>query len=254
MVETVYNEKLASLFGGEFEFIRDGFNRGDYNMRADEERAKAVAENRAKPAFRIYGWKPWCVSLGRHQKEDSIDRERLEANGFDITRRPTGGRAVLHADELTYSVVLKLPAAFSAADVYRAVHIILLKAMRLIGIEEAEFQKSKVNLGEFYKKEPEMSVSCFASAARYEIEWRGKKIVGSAQRLYGDVLLQHGSIPLGRGFERLADAAKADSEAKRKALKEYILSKSACLSEARGSKVEFDEFALAIEKVLKGII
>jgi lipoate-protein ligase A len=243
--------KLIDFFpNGEFELLNTGFSTGSENMRFDMERTNAVAAGTAQPMFRLYGWNPWSVSLGANQDENEIDPEACSRLGFDIVRRPTGGRAVLHANELTYSVVTPLPEGRTVHDVYRDIHIILLEAFQSIGCSGLDFQKSQPDFRQLYK-ENEMSVSCFASSARYEISLDGRKIVGSAQRLFGKALLQHGSILLGDGFEQLALTARVSTPEKRERLMEFMKSHSATLSEAAGRNISFDEAANAVMKCVE---
>ncbi len=241
------NLKHHSLFGGEFEFCNTGFYGGEFNMKFDYARSMDVANGEARPMFRVYGWRPWCLSLGFNQKEENIDKTLLAGKGYDLVRRPTGGRAVLHANELTYSVVMNLPDGKTARDVYREIHQILLMAFQGLGAR-LDYEKSQPRLRDFYLRS-EMSVSCFASTARYELEYEGRKIVGSAQRLFGNTLLQHGSILLDCGHEQLADVISTNSIDKRNALRDFTLSHSATLSEAAGKRINFDECARAIESV-----
>lgn len=243
--------KLIDFFpNGEFELLNTGFSTGSENMRFDMERTNAVAAGTAQPMFRLYGWNPWSVSLGANQDENEIDPEACSRLGFDIVRRPTGGRAVLHANELTYSVVTPLSEGRTVHDVYRDIHIILLEAFQSIGCSGLDFQKSQPDFRQLYK-ENEMSVSCFASSARYEISLDGRKIVGSAQRLFGKALLQHGSILLGDGFEQLALTARVSTPEKRERLMEFMKSHSATLSEAAGRNISFDEAANAVMKCVE---
>ncbi len=247
---TIHNKKFDDLFGGEFELIESGYSDGAYNMDFDAQRTKKFSESKALPMFRIYGWEPWCVSLGYNQKREEIDEEKAAEAGFDIVRRPTGGRAVLHAEELTYSVVTRLTSDKTAQDAYRAIHMILLEAINRLGTNNVDFEKSQMNFGKFYKEKKDLSVSCFASSARYEIACDSKKIVGSAQRRFGDVLLQHGSILLDKGHERLADVAKVKDESKRGVLKDYIMSHSVDLSEVSGRKINYEDLSAEIISVL----
>ena len=240
MTKIIKDSGLNKLFGGEFELIHSGFSDGQYNMDFDSERTRAVAEGTALPMFRFYGWKPWAVSLGYNQKEGQIDGSLCREKGFDIVRRPTGGRAVLHADELTYSVVMNVPQNLSVHDIYRLIHIVLLQGMRQLGAEGLGFEKAQADLRSFYQKSA-MSVSCFASSARYEIESDGRKIVGSAQRLFGKTLLQHGSILLGSGHEQLSEVATLETDDERQRLREFMLSHSISLSEVCNRKIGYDE-------------
>jgi lipoate-protein ligase A len=237
------------FFNGEFEFINSGYCTGEYNMQFDFNRTIEVSKGSALPMFRLYGWKPWAISLGANQSENDIDKDECARNGIDIVRRPTGGRAVLHADELTYSVVLNIDSNKNAHDYYRDIHLLLLKAFQNFGCCELDFQRTQSDFRKVYRQE-ELSVSCFTSSARYEISFKGRKIVGSAQRLFSRTLLQHGSILLGPGHLRLASLLKTDSEKKRNALFDYTKFHSATLEEACGRKISFEEGAEAIKGVL----
>jgi lipoyl(octanoyl) transferase len=245
----IENKKINKIFGQKFEFVDSGYCDGKFNMDFDYQRMLDCTDNICYPIFRLYGWDPWTVSLGANQKESDILEENCREYGLGIVRRPTGGRAVLHANELTYSVVTPLPDSMSVHDAYREIHLILLNAIQRIIPSEIEFQKSQPDLRNFYKTSA-MSVSCFASSARYEIEWQGRKIVGSAQRLYNNILLQHGSILLGEGHEILSKVVKANCEEDRIKLEHYILQHSATLSEVAGREIQYKDCADAIIEVL----
>jgi lipoyl(octanoyl) transferase len=246
----LHNKSFNSVFNASFDFINTGFSDGAFNMDFDVRRAADCLSGNAQPMFRVYGWSPWTVSLGANQRESDILPSALSSAGFGLVRRPTGGRAVLHADELTYCVVAPLPDSMGVQDAYREIHIVLLKALQSLGGgDELGFQKAQPDFRNFYKSSA-MSVSCFASSARYEIEWRGRKIVGSAQRFSDGVLLQHGSILLGTGHERLADVVKVGEETERERLREFIASHSATMEEVAGKKIAYDDCAEAIYKAL----
>ncbi|MDQ1264907.1 MAG: lipoyl(octanoyl) transferase [Bacteroidota bacterium] len=232
------------IFGYPFEIIESGFASGRENMDFDMNRTNAVAEGSAPSMFRLYGWKPWCVSLGANQKESDIDKEACRKFGFDIVRRPTGGRAVLHAEELTYSVVTTLPKGMAIHDAYREIHIILLNGISKLG-NNLEFEKSQPDFRELYKQGGS-SLSCFASSARYEIAYQGRKAVGSAQRIIRGILLQHGSILLGKAHEQLAFVSSNPNEESRNKLHEYICSHSVSLSEVCGREISYQECSGAI--------
>jgi lipoyl(octanoyl) transferase len=251
MKEIIDNKLGQKLFGNKFELIVHGASEGQYNMDFDFDRTKQVAEGNELPMFRLYAWDPWTVSLGAHQRENELDEEKISNMGFGLVRRPTGGRAVFHANELTYSVVMKLSQGKSVHDIYREIHETLVGSFFKIGATGIEFEKSQPNFKEFYR-DNSFSVSCFASSARYEITYEGRKIIGSAQRLFGDVLLQHGSIILGDGHEMLSEFSKIEKSEKKAALKKYIISHSSSLSESCGRKISYDECAEAIIRTLKG--
>lgn len=200
--------------------------------------------------FRLYTWDPWCVSLGYHQSESDVDLRAIEDRGWILTRRPTGGRAVLHAAELTYSVILPLR-RLSQHHIYRIIHEGIVEAVQRLGITDLEFGPatsivSPASLGSGDVRR----LACFASNARNEIEWQGRKVVGSAQRLFGEVLLQHGSILLADGHEQLAEvSASARRAGTTETLRSVIQQQAATLSEIALRTVSAAEVAQSIESV-----
>jgi lipoate-protein ligase A len=234
---------IRELFGSSLEWVHTGYSSGVENMQFDEDRVRFVANGEALPMLRVYGWNPWAVSLGANQKESDIDHEERERRGFDIVRRATGGRAVLHADELTYSIVTPL-GKYSVHEWYRSTHEHLLRSLQTI-VPSLDFEKSQPNFRELYRAMPQQTVACFASSARYEIMHDGRKVVGSAQRVIGNTLLQHGSILLGAGGEQLADISK-NGNSQSDAIRTTILAHSSTLSEAAERVVEFEEVAEAL--------
>lgn len=241
MIKKINNEKIRELFGSEIEFIDSGLMSGEENMQFDTARTLGLSNDEYFPMFRIYAWKPWCISLGKNQKTDDIDEVNIKKYNIDIVRRPTGGRAVLHADELTYAVTLKLSNERTSQFVYQKVHEILLNSLNRLGCN-LEFVKSQPNFRDFYQKSIS-AASCFASSARYEIEFDGKKVVGSAQRVFGDVLLQHGSILLGKGHNLLPDLMACKNEGNRETIRKEIESHSISISEICNRKITYEECA-----------
>ncbi len=213
-------------------------------MRFDEQTALDVLAETSAPVLRFFRWQPWAVSLGFHQPEDAVNREACRERGFDVVRRPTGGRAILHAEELTYSVVLPLgkPGLQSMHEAYQAVNMSLLRGLRLFGVD-ADYQRSQSVTG------PVSSVPCFSTSARYEIEWRGRKLVGSAQRRYQsghrEAVLQHGSILTGPAHKEIAELLSGvDSSRVRLALDQ----KTVDLGEATGHAVDYGILADCLRK------
>lgn len=171
--------------------LDSGQNDGACNMALDEFLAKNVKN---MPILRFFKWKPFCLSLGYAQKNGMFDYKKLKENKIDIVRRPTGGRAVLHTDEVTYSVIIpKSHNLFklNTTELYKSVSYALLKGLRYFGIDAKIEKNKKVN-----DEKNKFSPYCFSSITRYELKFNGKKIIGSAQRRYKDSILQQGSIPL----------------------------------------------------------
>jgi lipoate-protein ligase A len=176
-------------------FLDTGYNTGKYNMDFDLTLANGSKEDEVY--FRLYRWKPYCISLGANQNFGSVDLKKAGQNNIDVVKRPTGGRAILHAEELTYSVVYPLRGNLSLRDLYRDVNKALKIGLvfyneRLSGVE---LSTEQADLRNFYKES--LSEICFAVSTKSEINFEGKKLVGSAQRKFGKRILQHGSILCG---------------------------------------------------------
>jgi lipoate-protein ligase A len=216
-------------------------------MRYDEELARSLAAAEGPCTVRVYGWQPPALSLGWHQSSDDVDVRRCADAGIDIVRRPTGGRAILHSDEVTYSVVMTSDRA-GVLETYRRISDALVQGLRLIGVD-ARLERSQPHFPSLYKLPS--SLACFASAARHEIHVDGKKLVGSAQRRFArssgdEVVLQHGSILLGPDHLRIVQLLKISTERERELLREELVRNTTDLSAALGRRVGFEEVADAV--------
>jgi len=209
---------------------------GAENMARDLELLGAVRSGNYDIAFRTYTWKPWCVSLGKHQRLDVINLQALEQRGWDVVHRPTGGRAVLHANELTYCLVVPLSAERTAHIVYERIHTCLLASLQTL-VPQLSFERSTTDLQHHYATAGASAVSCFTSSARTEIMAHGRKVVGSAQRVVDGIVLQHGSILCGLGHEQLADVIMGTDE-QRSVLRQRMQEQSTTLSEEAGTPVD----------------
>jgi lipoate-protein ligase A len=159
------------------------------NMGIDQALLQLYARGESPPTLRFYQWNPPGISLGRLQRRLGFDAGACQRLGFDVVRRPTGGRAVLHQNDLTYSIITGtqegIPITLSAA--YRLLCGGLLAGFRLLGLE--------AELGQEQAQADQPDV-CFLRSLIGDIVFRGKKFVGSAQTWSGSSLLQHGSILL----------------------------------------------------------
>jgi lipoate-protein ligase A len=160
---------------------------GWQNMAIDQ--ALLDRAGRGERWLRLYRWLPHCLSFGRHEPaRRRYDCTRIRDLGLDVVRRPTGGRAVWHAEELTYALAVPSAAFGGVRQAYQEIHRMLISALRLLGVEAqlaGERRASRIDAG-----------ACFSSPAGGEILVRGRKAVGSAQLREGGALLQHGSILL----------------------------------------------------------
>lgn len=149
---------------------------------------EAIEKQLPEPIFRLYGWSPACVSLGRNQRDDFVDNRLLKENNIDIVRRLTGGRALLHDDEITYSYVC--PVSFlkngeNVTESYKEISKILIDAFKKIGIE--------LDFGGVKKYQGHVDY-CMLISTGADLCWHGRKLIGSAQFRKNGYILQHGSI------------------------------------------------------------
>jgi lipoyl(octanoyl) transferase len=149
------------------------------------------------PVLRIYAWEPPAVSLGYFQLlDDSIDRDEIARRGFGLVRRPTGGRAILHKDEVTYSVTAReehLSGGRSLMGSYRTISRGIETGLHLLGVAAQMAERSGQARAQHRSSLPTV---CFSQSAKVDMVADGRKIVGSAQTRRAGALLQHGSIPV----------------------------------------------------------
>jgi lipoate-protein ligase A len=210
---------------------------GALNMQIDHFLARHMTKLINNPVLRFFLWKPPCISLGYHQNSGDINHEICQKHGVDLVRRPTGGRAILHANELTYSVIYPSKSV-DVSDFYRLIHIPFVKTLKKLGVA-AEFESTQADFNQIYRTE--RASLCFASSARYEVQIDGKKLIGSAQRIYENAILQHGSILLGPEHENLVNFLMI-SEASKRRMKNYIQQNTSFLWKY---DIEVDETSLA---------
>jgi len=185
-----------------WEFIDSGAGTGSFNMKTDEQLAREVALGLRPATLRFFQWRPYCISWGKHQRIDEIDVEKCTAAGIDVVYRPTGGRAILHAEELTYSVVFSDRCVGSIDETYRQISRAIVAGLTALGIP-AEMTALQPDFRSLYRQAS--STACFSNSAKYEIQVHGKKLVGSAQRRLAGAVLQHGSILVGPYHRRLSE-------------------------------------------------
>jgi lipoyl(octanoyl) transferase len=186
-----------------WQYINTGFNSGEFNMWFDIQLAEKLKPGTA--IFRLYRWKPYCISLGANQKESSINNSKIKQDGIDIVKRPTGGRAILHAEEMTYSVIYPVTDEIKPRQLYQEINSALKTGLINYNhiFSKIELENSQPNFGSFYDKK--VSELCFAVSAKSELKFHGKKLAGSAQRKMDKTLLQHGSVLCGDYHTKIVD-------------------------------------------------
>jgi lipoyl(octanoyl) transferase len=236
---------------------------GAWNMAVDEAILEATVRGEVLPTLRLYAWEPACLSLGYAQPVTDVDRARLAANGWDLVRRPTGGRAILHVDELTYSVCgpqTEPRLDGSVLESYRTLSAALLIALQRLGIAAQALPKAipvaapgptlaangASEIGKLTAR-PTSSQNpvCFESPSDYEITMAGKKLVGSAQARRKAGVLQHGSLPLFGDLRRITQSLAFPDEDARRQAAERLLERATTLEAALGSAPAWEQVARA---------
>lgn len=173
------------------------------NMALDEAILESHRKGLVPPTLRFYGWAPPAVSIGYSQKMDPETIARIKSKGFDVVRRLTGGRAVLHSGELTYSFIASPPLLSEQLnEAYRQICKGLILGLKHLGVE--------ANLGKSTKQYKDFS-DCFMATTQADLQVNDKKMVGSAQLRRQGAVLQHGSILLDQPQNLLPDLLETKS-------------------------------------------
>jgi lipoate-protein ligase A len=194
-------------------FLHTGDRSPAENMAIDEAVLTAHSEEKSPPTVRFYGWNPATLSIGYFQKAQEVDMGAVEKEGIGFVRRPTGGRAVLHDRELTYSIIVSetypgIPR--NVTEAYRVLSEGLLQGFRGLGLDAEMVQLASEEEKEKYASAG--SSACFDSPSWYELVVEGRKIAGSAQVRQKNVVLQHGSILLDMDTDQLFRLLKFSSD------------------------------------------
>lgn len=191
-------------------FLDSGSAPGAENMALDELLLERAERWGGAPILRLYSFDPPAITIGYHQNSDLIlDVARARADGLDCVRRITGGRALLHEGELTYCVIAPAGSAMFDAgpgEAYRRISAAISAALRSLGVD------AEVSRGRELPGPKGTAAPCLSSVTRYELAVRGRKIAGSAQRKTSAAFLQHGSILMRSGSERIAGYLRASTD------------------------------------------
>ncbi len=222
--------------------VEDTPGTGAWNMAVD----RAIMEfagNRQVPAtLRLYRWRPPAVSIGKNQPADVLYKEKMRADGVSAVRRPTGGWAIFHTDELTYSVAAHSdePALAGALmTAYVRISAALIAGLKQLGLTAKQAPQPKA-------EQKQGLVACFAVPYNNELTVDGKKLMGSAQARPLRKLLQHGSLPLTGDVGRAADYLVFAHEQEREHLRDHLRAHAATASQCAGREITFEEAAAAL--------
>ena len=230
--------------------LHTGSADGATNMAVDEAILTAVAEGRSPPTLRFFAWEPPCLSIGYNQAADEVDITKCRQAGVDVVRRPTGGRAILHTDELTYSIVApqnEPRLAGGVVESYRRLSVGLVRGLRLLGVDVAQAEVGH-GTGAPTGQDADVSAACFDAPSAYEVTAGGKKLVGSAQVRRKGAVLQHGSLPLQSDITRICHYLVVSSEKRREALRQELRGRATSLERVLGRVVPFVQVGGALVK------
>jgi lipoate-protein ligase A len=212
---------------------------GATNMAIDEAILHALADGVGQPTLRFYQWQPPCLSLGYNQPWTEVETVACAQRGYTWLRRPTGGRAILHIDELTYSITApeSEPRVHGGiTESYRRLSRGLLAGLRSLGADVFQAQEEKV-------VNRQAGAACFDTPSNYEITVGGKKLIGSAQVRRRGQVLQHGALPLRGDLDRIFECLRPTPGTRRCA---SLHDQALTLEQALRRPVTFDEVAAAL--------
>jgi lipoate-protein ligase A len=210
---------------------------GAWNMAVDESILEHIHRGESISTLRLYAWNPPCLSLGHAQPYSDVDMDRLKQRGWEVVRRATGGRAILHTDELTYSVIA--PAneprvEGSVLESYNRLAQALLLAVQTLDIP-VEMKAGKAS------ESATPNPVCFEVPSTYEITVNGKKLIGSAQARKKEGVLQHGSLPLTGDLTRICQALVFENEAVRGNASQRLLERATTVESALGVGISWEK-------------
>jgi lipoate-protein ligase A len=215
---------------------------GAWNMAVDESILEHIYRGNALPTLRLYSWNPPCLSLGHAQSFADVDMGRVKAHRWEVVRRMTGGRAILHTDELTYSVTGSAEEPVLAGGIlesYNRLAQALMFAMRELGLP-VEIKEEEVS-----RASGVTNPVCFEVPSTYEITVNGKKLIGSAQARKKEGVLQHGSLPLTGDLRRICETLIFKDEVARENAAQRLLTRATTVESILGVKKDWETAAQA---------
>ena len=226
-----------------FEILQEPVDSGEFQMQRDRQLLENAAEGKEGGIIRFYAWDKPTISLGYHQTETMLLLDEMTADGIPWVRRPSGGAAVLHSEELTYAVICPTAGRQQIASlVHEYVGRAIADGLCAIGVD-AKLEPRGEPLSALTNR-----AMCFVRTSRWEVTAGGRKIVGSAQRKLESAILQHGSILLGSDHLRIANYLRLKTESDREVLREQLSSRSTSIEQEIGLRVPDSEIRQQMEK------
>ena len=217
--------------------------RGAWNMALDESILEHIGRGDSIPTLRLYAWTPACISLGHAQPFADVDMARLKSHNWEVVRRATGGRAILHTDELTYSVIAPTDEPRVEGSVLESYN--RLAQALLLAVKSLEIPVEMKELVGHASSLTQTNPVCFEVPSTYEITVNGKKLIGSAQARKKEGVLQHGSLPLTGDLTRICQALVFENESARETAEKRLLERATTVQSALGREVSWETAAQA---------
>jgi len=231
-----HNRPVAS---SDWRLILSDPTSGPMNMALDEAILEAVRNDRVPPTLRFYAWNSPCLSLGYAQPVEDADRAAMKELGWDLVRRPTGGKAILHTDEITYSISAPADHPVFEGGVlpsYERISLALIAGLERLGLEP------ELNVARPLEPSNGNPV-CFQNPGAFEITVAGKKLVGSAQLRRSGAVLQHGSLPLQGELGRICLALRYPDAHEREQAMERVGQHAITIEQILGESPSWNEMA-----------
>ncbi|MEA3558268.1 MAG: biotin/lipoate A/B protein ligase family protein [Candidatus Thermoplasmatota archaeon] len=226
---------------GDFRSFLDGYCTPAENMARDETLLRRVIAKGSAPCVRFYQWKPAGLSIGRFQKiDEGVDLKACKVHGVEVVRRLTGGEAVLHDNEITYSIIIPLTHpdfdGRGVIDTYKTISRALVKGLELTGVRSTIAGEAPT------RPDPGGQGVCFYTPTVNEIVADHRKIIGSAQTRDKLVIMQHGSIPIDWDIDKQFDVMAIPKE-KREVFTNLFRNRATTIVEQLGSIPSFEKLS-----------
>ena len=224
---------------------------GAWNMAVDEAILESVYRGLSLPTLRLYAWNPACLSLGHAQPFSDVDTISLSDKGWTIVRRPTGGRAILHINELTYAVIApetEPRVSGGVVESYLRLSQALLEGLKRLGLTPQALEKPSTD------NAARNNPVCFEVPSNYEITVKEKKLIGSAQARRKEGILQHGSLPLYGDLSRIIQVLKFDHQDERERARIRLLAHATTLERELGQKIEWQQACNAFKAGFSSVL
>jgi lipoate-protein ligase A len=221
-------------------------------MALDETLLFFTSKKESPPTLRLYAWNPPTLSIGYAQKSGDVDLKAIADYGWNFVRRPTGGKAILHTNEITYSITAPLDnpvVVGTLLESYQKISQALLEALVLLGVT-ADSTKMAGPTPTSISSNP----VCFEVPSNYEITSKGKKLIGSAQARKSGGVLQHGSLPLIGDITRITSVLRYNSEEERIADVQKLLAHATTVEMLEGKVISWQQAADALIQAISSAL